>query len=155
MIVVRDDTSAPWYRIGESDDPSQTERTVDISDEASSTANAGTKRPRSPSRSSDPHAPESKRARGDEPSAAAAAGPSRPVLCLAPPVNPIAEKIYQNMNDTSLAAGDVFLTDGWRERWCRCDSVSHLAIIGAPLLILSFLPTYISVSSHSNRDLTS
>jgi E3 ubiquitin-protein ligase UBR7 len=40
-------------------------------------------------------------------------------VCLAPPANPVAEKIFQ---DASLGAGDVFLTEGWRERWCRCDS---------------------------------
>ncbi|KAF8587623.1 hypothetical protein K439DRAFT_1385634 [Ramaria rubella] len=52
--------------------------------------------------------------------------------CLAPPVNPTAQHVLnrlhtQNANSMSSASdsstigsGDIFLTDGWRERWCRC-----------------------------------
>lgn len=47
--------------------------------------------------------------------------------CLAPPINLIAKAIFEcespdsNMVGSTLGAGDIFLTDGWRRRWCRCD----------------------------------
>lgn len=47
--------------------------------------------------------------------------------CLAPPLN--AMKFACKAPDTNasaslLGAGDVFLTKGWRQRWCQCDQVS-------------------------------
>ncbi|EIN04624.1 hypothetical protein PUNSTDRAFT_128198 [Punctularia strigosozonata HHB-11173 SS5] len=61
--------------------------------------------------------------------------------CLAPPPNPAAQRIFERLRpgatghtdssttaaqepepDASLGTGDVFLTEGWRERWCRCAS---------------------------------
>lgn len=57
------------------------------------------------------------------------ADPSQsPVPCLASPQNPLALKILANLSsserNTSLGTGDIFLVDGFRERWCRCSSVS-------------------------------
>lgn len=50
--------------------------------------------------------------------------------CLAPPASSIAKAIFEcnsqdsRMSSSPLGAGDVFLTEGWRERWCRCDQCS-------------------------------
>ena len=49
--------------------------------------------------------------------------------CLAPPISLIAKAIFECDSTTigsTLGAGDIFLTDGWRQRWCRCDKVSRL-----------------------------
>lgn len=116
-MVVRDDLAAPWKIIG--DVPaSQNEDSVDISDEAQP-ASAGIKRPRSPSAiDSDP--PDAKKARSSSGTSITT------TLCLAPPPNTTAEKIIfsRSSGDFLLGAGDIFLADGFRERWCHCNSVS-------------------------------
>ncbi|KIY65358.1 hypothetical protein CYLTODRAFT_456375 [Cylindrobasidium torrendii FP15055 ss-10] len=49
------------------------------------------------------------------------------ITCLAPAPNPIAQQILSKSNITVVTedacpqgTGDVFLTEGFRERWCRC-----------------------------------
>jgi E3 ubiquitin-protein ligase UBR7 len=70
-------------------------------------ASAGSKRPRSQSPTDGPNVKH-----------------ARVSLCLAPPVNATAQEILsKHENDRVPGAGDVFLTDGWRDRWCRCSSV--------------------------------
>jgi E3 ubiquitin-protein ligase UBR7 len=50
-------------------------------------------------------------------------------VCLAPPVQAKAQDIMDQTSkeelDYSLGAGDIFLTDGWRKRWCGCEEVSQ------------------------------
>ena len=53
--------------------------------------------------------------------------------CLAPPVNFMAQQVLNHIlhpNPTTrekgvglIGKGDIFLTEGWRERWCRCPKV--------------------------------
>ncbi|EEB90498.1 hypothetical protein MPER_11286 [Moniliophthora perniciosa FA553] len=43
--------------------------------------------------------------------------------CLAPPPNTVSEQIYddlRNGTESLHGSGDVFLTVGFRQRWCRC-----------------------------------
>lgn len=48
--------------------------------------------------------------------------------CLAPPIQPKAQHVLELISSEppnyDLGAGDLFLTDSWRSRWCRCDTVS-------------------------------
>ncbi|GJJ13276.1 hypothetical protein Clacol_007527 [Clathrus columnatus] len=52
-------------------------------------------------------------------------------ICIAPLMNPIAQliltgsektgkKLEVDSNQTLLGHGDIFLTEGWRDRWCKC-----------------------------------
>jgi E3 ubiquitin-protein ligase UBR7 len=42
--------------------------------------------------------------------------------CLAPAAHPIAQAIFAQSDTQTLGAGDIFLSGGWRKRWCFCDS---------------------------------
>lgn len=104
MMVARDSAEATWRRLG--DVVEEAHVTVQEDD----TPVTGSKRPPS---SSETDAPEAKRPRG----------PS--TTCLSPPVDPLAAKVFQQTeSDQLLGTGDVFLTDGFRERWCMCSDVS-------------------------------
>jgi E3 ubiquitin-protein ligase UBR7 len=118
IMVVRDAEGGSWKKLGgsASDMNARTsieEELLDIDDSLSA---PGLKRSRS--RSFHSEEPERKRQHiSPEPSS----------LCLAPAPNPIAQAIFQRAlpdAKASLGAGDVFLTEGWRERWCRCSRVS-------------------------------
>ncbi|PCH37213.1 hypothetical protein WOLCODRAFT_146581 [Wolfiporia cocos MD-104 SS10] len=122
LMVVRGGPEESWRVIGREADTLDVEVQLDAPENESTT---GDKRALSPD-SAD--APAAKKARvSPEPT------PSRP--CLAPLVNPLAQRILdgsasgpeaavsQSDGEPSIqGAGDVFLTDGWQERWCRCDS---------------------------------
>lgn len=49
-------------------------------------------------------------------------------ICLAPPVQQRAQEILSHVAADppyyEYGSGDIFLAEGWRERWCRCSSVS-------------------------------
>lgn len=107
MMVVRDSPEQPWRRlVGES------EKIIDEDMAAIDDApGIGTKRPLS--RGSD-SCPQPKRARG-----------STSEVCLAPPANSIAQGMLASLSaekSSSLGTGDLFLMDGFRDRWCRCSS---------------------------------
>jgi len=108
MVTRDDELEGPWKVLGRvQESVSQFEQDTDVS--------VGSKRRRSsPVGNADP-APDTKRPRADTTS-------SPP--CLAPVVNPTAEKIFalSVTGDFSLGVGDIFLTQGWRERWCRCNT---------------------------------
>ncbi|KAG1725877.1 uncharacterized protein EDB91DRAFT_1167056 [Suillus paluster] len=116
IMVVRDAEDSPWKKLGGiplgADAPTTTEdELLDVDD---SLAAPGQKR----SRTQSLHLEEPDRKKQH-----ISPEPSSP--CLAPAPNPIAQTISQGLqrpSDTkaSLGAGDVFLTEGWRERWCRC-----------------------------------
>ncbi|KAJ7176710.1 hypothetical protein C8R46DRAFT_943765 [Mycena filopes] len=115
ITVVRADADAVWTRVG--DEP-QADTDVAITDDATA---VGTKRPPSPSATED--GPAAKRARVD--ASASSSSTSTTKACLAPPLEPRAQAAYADADtewdsETALCTGDVFLTDGWRERWCRC-----------------------------------
>lgn len=137
IIVARDDANDTWRRL-EGNSPSEPDghhddSLVDI-DDARPVSIA--KRPRS---SSPGEEREAKRPRTTT---------SSP--CLAPPVNTISEVIYTNLapdlkvSRSSLGAGDVFLTEGWRQRWCRC---SHVSLHAMPWNAILFSFPY-SVCHH-------
>lgn len=116
IMVVRDGEQDSWQRLegnspeksqGSSDEPS-----LDVTEPQPVTI----KRPRS--RSSQDDEPEAKRTR---------VSVSPP--CLAPAVNHIAQAIFDDKtsgseSSTLKGTGDIFLTEGFRQRWCRCERVS-------------------------------
>lgn len=65
---------------------------------------------------------------------------SESVTCVAPPVNSLAQKILdrlenkQNPNNGQSAEvfgnGDIFLKEGWRDRWCKCYKVIIIFSLG-------------------------
>ncbi|KAG8221517.1 hypothetical protein J3R82DRAFT_1732 [Butyriboletus roseoflavus] len=114
IMVVRDGERGSWRRLEEvspgKSQESFDEPLLDVADSRSVTI----KRPRSRSSSQDDE-PELKRTR------TSASSP-----CLAPAVNRIAQAIFENQpsgleNSTFDGAGDIFLTEGFRQRWCRCE----------------------------------
>lgn len=117
IMVVRDGERDAWQRLeGETPEASQGSAggsPLDVVDPQAGVI----KRPRSCSSSQD-DGPEAKRPR------TSASSP-----CLAPAVNPIAQAIFENRasgaeDSSPNGAGDIFLTEGFRERWCRCERVS-------------------------------
>jgi E3 ubiquitin-protein ligase UBR7 len=99
LMVIRNSVNDPWEIHGLIDN----EEAVDISAiEEQVTIETGRKRARSPPLQTEPAA-------------------KRPRACLAPSPNPAAQSLYST--DSELGAGDIFLTDGWRDRWCKCSDV--------------------------------
>lgn len=120
IMVVRDSEDSPWRKLGGNplcvDAPTAMED--DLLDIDDSLAGPGQKRSRSHSFHSE--APERKKQH---------VLPESSSPCLAPAPNLIAQAIFQNSQQPSdtkvaLGEGDVFLTEGWRGRWCRCSRVS-------------------------------
>lgn len=127
-MVVRDALGQPYQVIGKEEDTNGIVP-VEVAEEAKPPeADIGGKRVRSPE---DSEAPTAKRLR-------VSAEPSASTPCLAPSENPVAQKVLSSMPDQTpngetgenatasvpcQSGGDVFLTDGWRARWCRCQSV--------------------------------
>lgn len=56
---------------------------------------------------------------------------SEKAVCIAPPVKALAQKILSRLENTKgdsdskgvIGHGDIFLTEGWRNRWCKCQEV--------------------------------
>jgi len=117
IMVVREGGRGSWRRLeGDPLERSQgscDEPPLDVADHQLVT----TKRPRSRSSSQDDE-PEAKRTR-------VSASPP----CLAPAANHLAQTIFDKKtsgseNSTLDGAGDIFLTEDFRQRWCRCERVS-------------------------------
>ncbi|KAH6904273.1 hypothetical protein BKA70DRAFT_1373615 [Coprinopsis sp. MPI-PUGE-AT-0042] len=120
IMVVRDSPSSEWRRIGDctSGNEEHKEAKVDIdADDVAAGSSVGLKRKLDEELNSE-DAREQKRPRKPSESANSAIPP-----CLAPIPNPIAAQIFQQQHDDGHGhgAGDLFLTDGFRERWCRCE----------------------------------
>ncbi|OCH93166.1 hypothetical protein OBBRIDRAFT_790489 [Obba rivulosa] len=124
LMVVKDRPEDSWRVIG-AEDPSSTRVEVDALPETNGdSVEAGVKRARSQSPTSSSQAKKPR------------LHLSNSSACLAPPPNPIAQEImnyYKLCENTPrlasvqteksvLGLGDVFLTEGFRERWCRCDA---------------------------------
>ncbi|EPQ51221.1 hypothetical protein GLOTRDRAFT_81366 [Gloeophyllum trabeum ATCC 11539] len=107
MMVVRDADAQPWKAIGREDDADGREGKVEVQESEERETQTGEKRPRE---GDCDEGGSSKRLR---------ASPSH--ACLAPPAHPTAQALFDSL-DANLGAGDVFLTEGWRGRWCRCPS---------------------------------
>lgn len=138
-MVVRsaDSPTEPWVIIGKDGAKETAPVEVDVksenaTSEAPSHAAAGEKRERSSSVSEEHQA---KRVR------VSPEAESTPP-CLVPAQDPRARKLLDGLDtpspkdadakveegtdaDRYYGAGDVFLTEGWRARWCRCKSVSR------------------------------
>lgn len=135
MMVSRDVSGAPWHIAeGSAPSPSANEaENVDVTDIGP--VEAGTKRPLSPPALS--AQPDAKKARLvlSEPSSSGGLSSTRTNACLAPAVNPIAERIFAALDakehdlSQSLGSGDIFLIGDWRTRWCRCDLVSSTSLL--------------------------
>ena len=87
------------------------------------------------------------------------ASPEAEAHCLAPPPISLSQRVLKRLYartskpDTEtkmdeLGEGDIFLTEGWRERWCRCPKVYSLSYFGCHL-------TFRSVSRHFRHTRTS
>lgn len=101
-MAIREAADKPWKILdGE-------ETVVDIIDEEPDTETRR-KRSRSPTRDE----PNPKRTKVDG------------AACLAPRISVAAQNVFKSLvgGNHDLGAGDLFLTDGFRERWCRCPSV--------------------------------
>ncbi|KAG2004682.1 hypothetical protein CC2G_003213 [Coprinopsis cinerea AmutBmut pab1-1] len=118
IMVVRDTTDSPWVRIGDHVQGGREEAVV-VDDVGPS--NAGHKRRLSPSDAT-AGTREPKRTKVPSTPDSTESNP-----CIAPQPNPLASTIYEQDLTSSdggkLGTGDIFLTDGFRERWCRCDNV--------------------------------
>ncbi|KAI0041484.1 hypothetical protein FA95DRAFT_1565342 [Auriscalpium vulgare] len=111
LLVVRDGPDAVWRILDESRDSG--DEPTDVTEENADGPVLGQKRPSSPSAAES----DAKRPRVSPPPQ------TSPTSCLAPPRSALAEKIMSTtFKDAVLGAGDIFLTDGWRSRWCRCES---------------------------------
>lgn len=124
IMVVRDGPTEPWYLLG-SGSKELEEELVDIETVPSSVALG--KRP-STIVESDLDAPNAKRLKhSTENTNDLSESSTRP--CVAPPRNPIASQVLHahsfSEHGNALGTGDLFLTDGFRERWCHCDSVGY------------------------------
>ena len=118
IMVVRDGERGAWKRLQgdplEKPEDTCDEPSLDVADFQP----IATKRPRSRSASQDDE-PETKKAR-------VSAQP-----CLAPAVNLVAQAIFgasRSENSSFQGTGDIFLTEGFRERWCRCERVSIIGL---------------------------
>ncbi|KAI6026601.1 hypothetical protein BKA83DRAFT_4245427 [Pisolithus microcarpus] len=120
IMVVRDDESSPWKTVDGDVLPAAA---LNHTNSDSPLEVDGSESPFILERhSSSPHARgeerETKRRKISNPSLS---------RCLAPPASSIAKAIYECKPQGSrvwgshLGTGDVFLTEGWRQRWCRCD----------------------------------
>lgn len=116
MMVVRDNPEAVWRILdGSPDDRGTADEDILIDGEKQHLL--GTKRPLSDTTAAEPS--NSKKPRLS-PGSSSSASPT----CLEPPSNSIAQDIFDDRRDSSqsIGYGDIFLTDNWRTRWCRCES---------------------------------
>lgn len=122
------------------------------------------KRSASPADGTGSNEPPAKKSRLDD-SAASSSIASKATPCRAPASNAVAQQVYEQLErrkqpsaetaDTGMSVveddedrrfyvegeGDLFMTEGWRERWCRCEDVSsvdahHFGI--SPLISIPF-----------------
>lgn len=118
-MVVRDGPTDPWRRLeGKWEEEVEVE---DVQMDGSTSVKAGMKRP---STATDVGLPDAKR-----PKSSSNLDNSSSTACLAPPQDSIAGKVLTELEATGnsvLGTGDIFLTAGFRDRWCRCMTVSSL-----------------------------
>ncbi|KDR79109.1 hypothetical protein GALMADRAFT_1222886 [Galerina marginata CBS 339.88] len=114
MMVVRDSPAEPWRRLNGS--RQETEELIQI-EGPQMASKLGIKRPLSPSAVDRPEAKRAKASSDEQISSSTA--------CLAPPQELLAQKVLSSLDsadaESFLGAGDLFLTLGFKERWCQCD----------------------------------
>lgn len=129
LMVVRDlhpgSRPGPWKALAETFIPAShlhSDEIVDVVDASDSTVTIGSKRSHSPSGNE----PDAKKPRVLTSTSSSS--------CTAPPQGSVALEVLTSpdrMNyEFSPGTGDLFLTDGFRERWCRCDKV--IAVFASP-----------------------
>jgi len=113
LVVVRKSNEDPWTVVGVASD---TDVETDIE--------PGAKRSRA---ASEDGVPASKRMRLDGENIENDGPPSSVSPCLAPKSGEEIQSLMQRVEkeDYELFAGDLFLTDGFRDRWCKCSSCSE------------------------------
>lgn len=112
LAVVRGSSEAVWTAIG---------RAPDVGADVKIEAEAGAKRSRAASEDGEPVLKRMKLEEADVED-----GPcSTASRCLAPNPNQQIQSLLQRVEegDYELFAGDLFLTDDFRDRWCKCSSV--------------------------------
>lgn len=166
-MVVRSTPQDPWRVIGQAEnEESRVNVEVEVEVEAKgepATTSTGEKRGRSPSPLED--GPQIKRARaspsaevnGEQTDASLKEEESTAAQskCLAPPLNEAAQrvlslKLSSDATPDLEGAGDVFLTEGFRDRWCRCPTVSTSSQATHSHTHPEFHPCY-SASHHWKR----
>lgn len=123
-MVIRRTTAQPWVRFDGQLDQIMGEDEVTTAVDSGSPVKSGLKRPATPPTS----VPTNKRLR----SSPDAESSTHTTICAAPSQNSIAGQIFTAANKKvdlaeRLGTGDIFLTEGFRERWCRCSSVSLIS----------------------------
>lgn len=117
-MIVRSVDRQEWHIIGGRGAVEELEALeVDVDAPATPVA-IGIKRPRSVS---GPNIQNEKRARTSHTPTG-----NNNASCLAPTMNAVAQKVLSNLKgdpEISAGAGDVFLVEGWRDRWCHCTNV--------------------------------
>ncbi|EED82258.1 predicted protein [Postia placenta Mad-698-R] len=126
LMVVRDVPGGAWSVIGREAESGANVEVETVEARKGLDTGVGEKRARSPTKG-ESDAPNAKRARV---SPEASSSPA----CLAPPVNSLAQQIFDKslskMDGAATSSGeedvcgegDVFLTEGFRDRWCQCSS---------------------------------
>ncbi|KAA1472622.1 hypothetical protein DENSPDRAFT_838947 [Dentipellis sp. KUC8613] len=118
LMVVRDDPSAPWRILDGT--PAEDERAPVTASAAD--APATEPKPAVPSSSTDTEVGSKRRlSSAAESTSETKRARVSPAPCLAPPENPVAQRVWAAA-DRAVGEGDVFLQEGWRARWCRCES---------------------------------
>ncbi|KAL5505041.1 hypothetical protein ACEPAH_7704 [Sanghuangporus vaninii] len=137
IMVVRNDVDAPWVPIGRSSEDIEVE--VDKNPDlgiggtlsnpgTNQTSAAGNKRTLDHSVAGTSEGTHAKRPRTDSTGQASGSTNEAPFAksaCIAPQqpkkALEILSSVSSNPPNYDLGAGDVFLTDGWRSRWCQCN----------------------------------
>ena len=137
MIVVRGSLEEPWSILGKNRAADSTvavisrpEGEANERDELPSTygSNKRSLEGEIPSFSEDNR---TKRARTAD--VLSVSSPNPEFVCTAPPELERAIEIYEiitKSGDYSLGSGDIFLTEGWRSRWCQCAKVAPYSFKG-------------------------
>ena len=120
LMVVRDDETESWRILESSLDDTPVDENMDVH------VHAGTKRDHEGDHEDEMPA---KRTRTFQPSTSSGVDDVAPSGCLAPLPSDKAQEVLglvsSNPPITTHGQGDVFLTEDWRSRWCKCASV-HL-----------------------------
>ncbi|EJD07863.1 uncharacterized protein FOMMEDRAFT_130921 [Fomitiporia mediterranea MF3/22] len=138
IMVVRDDVDAPWTTVGcpsediqvEISGESETVTGRSLSDPGKDRAiAAGGKRTLEAAPSEASEETRAKRPRTSSGGDAGGSGVAHSIaksVCIAPQqprkALEVLDAVSSSRPNFDFGAGDVFLTDGWRTRWCRCDN---------------------------------
>lgn len=138
MVVMRETTEDPWTILGKpaGDKPDVSADQVSPTEEGIASTSGSNKRSFEGEDSAFPEEVRLKRPRTMDSRSSDDDVIRREKACSVPlrseRVQHLLEKVYAEEPDYTLCAGDVFLTEGWRTRWCRCAKVRHLHFLSSP-----------------------